>query len=42
MGPYVPNPKFLISGDLGRVIHQIIHEEIHFSIKSVFMVDDEI
>ena len=39
MGPYVPSPKFLkISGDPGRVIHQI-HEEIRFSSKRVFMVD---
>ena len=42
MGPYVPTPKFFtISGDPGRVMHQIldIHEEIHFTLKSVFMVD---
>ena len=40
MGPYVPSPKFLtISGDPGRVIRQILHEEFHFSFKSVFMMD---
>ena len=39
MGPYVPCPKFLtISGDPRRVIYQI-HEEIHSSFKSVFMMD---
>ena len=39
-GPYVPSPKFLtISGDPGGVIYQILHEGIHFSLKSVFMVD---
>ena len=42
MGPYVPTPKFFtISGDPGTVIYQIldIHEEINFSLNSVFMVD---
>ena len=39
MRPYVTTPKFLtISGDPGRMIYQI-HEEIRFSLKSVFMVD---
>ena len=39
-GPYVPSPKFLtISGDPGGVIYQILHEGIHFSFKSVYMVD---
>ena len=41
MGPYVPTPKFFtISGDPGRVIHQILDmRKFAFSLKSVYMVD---
>ena len=43
MGLDVPTPRFFtFSGDPGRVIYQTAdscHEEIHFSLKSVYMVD---
>ena len=41
MGPYVPTPRFFYKlwGPMESDLSGSRHEEIHFSLKSVFMVD---